>query len=281
VYGADEELCTRILTLLVGLLHRAFRKDVFRSIQDLVHPDEAAAALEGRVALSLDALADVLQGGAGPIGSVHELPGLCLYYPDRTKVRSLLGLVNLLWDLDDGTTRGRWEQYAYRVLYRRARALVRLHVGQSYEAKLHEFLKRQFVLTHWILPFPNTQRFWRPAEGKRRAYVAVRHHVAQYEDAVGMFDLAPWAELQQLNRVHEEAEKAAAWWRSPGPDERDEGDEAWMPAWALASNSRLYDDDARRARPLRGIPCEAPEVQADLYGPWEEFAARLEEDFNL
>ena len=63
-------------------------------------------------------------------------------------MRTLHDVVDLLWDLDDGQERRRWEKYTYRVLYRRALELVRLHVGRSYEGRIHEFNKRQFVLTH-------------------------------------------------------------------------------------------------------------------------------------
>ena len=61
----------------------------------------------------------------------NNIKGLRLRYTDRTKVRTLHDVVDLLWDLDDGQERGRWEKYTYRVLYQRALELVRLHVGRS------------------------------------------------------------------------------------------------------------------------------------------------------
>ena len=143
------------------------------------------------------------------LGSGWE--GLEIKHPDRTKVQSLQDLVDLLWDVDDGQERGRWEKYAYRVLYKRALELCRQHLGAQYVRKFEQVVKREFVLFHWILPFPNSQRFWRRVEGARQ-YVAVQTARSSYQPEFE--ERVPYAWLKGLNRVEE---KDLAYGGAPKP----------------------------------------------------------------
>jgi hypothetical protein len=262
LYGSYEGICSRILSFMVHFLHQVFRKDFFRSIQELVRAEKVEEALSGRVMLCWDSLAEVLRAeedvaeeGEAPT----QLKGLWLQYTDRTKVRTLQDIVDLLWDIDDGQERGRWEKYTYRILYKRARELVRLHVGRSYEVKVHEFSKRQFVLLHWILPFPNTQRFWR-TQYKRKAFIAVQHSFSSYGWPRQHGDSISWEQIQELTVQYSAQESS-----SKG---------AWMHGWHLAS--ALARPEQQRA--LVGVPYEAVEVADDLYSSWEGIELELAEE---
>lgn len=255
LYASNEELCSEILTFMIGFLHRAFRKDFFHSIKDLLVPDRARGALDGKVMLCWDSIIEVVHVEDSHSGGIL-IKGMDLRHPDRTKTRTLEQLINILWDSDDGTERGRWEKYSYRVLYEQARQLVRQHVSKSGEASFHEFSKQQFVLTNWILPFPNTQRFWRGSSGHKE-FVAVQHRKLAKAQIVKRFR---WAELQQ---IHERYSKRF-------------GRNTWMVGWGLASRLR----GANEAGPLRGVPCEDEAMARWLDGDWKEFEERIKEDFE-
>jgi hypothetical protein len=184
-----------------------------------------------------------------------RIKGMDLRHPDRTKIRTLQQLINLLWD-SGGSDRGRWEKYSYRVLYEQARRLVRQHVSKSCEASFHEFNKRQFVLTNWILPFPNTQRFWRGTAGCKE-FVAVQHRRLARAQIVKRLR---WAQLQ---RMHERYSKQFS-------------RNAWMGGWNLASRRR----GTIEMGPLRGVPCEDEGIARWLDGDWKEFEERIIEDFE-
>jgi hypothetical protein len=264
LYSSNEGLCSEILTFMIGFLHQVFRKDFFRSIQELVRAERLEEALDGRVMLCWDSLTDALEPeeNVSYDGEWWNMKGLRLRYTNRTKVRTLRDVVDLLWDIDDGQERGRWEKYTYRVLYRRALELVRLHVGRSYEGKVHEFNKKQFVFTHWILPFPNTQRFWRSRSGCKE-FVAVQHRLNTYIIVRGVE--VQWEELQQGNQRYEREEQS----RTKRPV-------GWMPAWFLANRNH----GVLGQHPLMETPCEAVEIAEHLYSRWDEFERRLEAAFD-
>ncbi len=268
LYSSNEALCSKMLTFMIGFLHRVFRKDFFRSIQGLVRAEKLEEALDGRVMLCWASLINTLELEEELASYEDEwwnnIKGLRLQYTNRTKVRTLHDVVDLLWDLDDGQKRGRWEKYTYRVLYRRALELVRLHVGRSYEGKIHEFNKKQFVLTHWILPFPNTQRFWRSRDSSCKEFVAVQHRLDQYVRAKG--GRVQWEALQQGNQLYEKKEQYCM-------EERPIG---WMPAWFLAGEAQ----GVRGEQPRLETPCEAAEIAEHLYSDWDEYEQSLEAAFD-
>ena len=148
------------------------------------------------------------------------------------------------------------------MLYQRGLQLVRLHVGASYEGKLREFHKKHFVFTHWILPFPNTQRFWR-SSGGRKEFIAVRHRLdRRVRDGSGRVG---WEELQARNEQYEREEQR----RTKRPV-------GWMAGWHLASSAHGWFE----RQPLLETPYEPAEIAAHLYGPWTEFERRLEAQFE-
>ncbi len=60
--------------------------------------------------LNWDSLDNILmadQNAPYEADRLSQLTGLQLQYTERTKVRTLHDVINLLWDLDDGQTRGR------------------------------------------------------------------------------------------------------------------------------------------------------------------------------
>jgi hypothetical protein len=254
LYASNEGLCSEILSFMIGFLHRAFRKDFFHSIKDLLVPERARKALDGKVMLCWDSIIEVVHVEEPESGGTR-IKGMDLRHPDRTKIRTLQQLINLLWD-SGGSDRGRWEKYSYRVLYEQARRLVRQHVSKSCEASFHEFNKRQFVLTNWILPFPNTQRFWRGTAGCKE-FVAVQHRRLARAQIVKRLR---WAQLQ---RMHERYSKQFS-------------RNAWMGGWNLASRRR----GTIEMGPLRGVPCEDEGIARWLDGDWKEFEERIIEDFE-
>ena len=267
LYRTSEDLCSQVLGLMMGLLYQVFRKDFFLSIKDLVDPKYVEDAVAGKIMLCSDALNQVLT----PYASRYGWEGLEIKYPDRTKVQSLQDLVDLLWDLDDGQERGRWEKYAYRVLYKRALELCRQHLGAQYVRKVEQVVKREFVLFHWILPFPNSQRFWRRVGGARQ-YVAVQTVRTLYQPECG--ERVPYAWLKGLNRVEEKT------WLTEGPPNQPDASLAirrrklgWMPAWRLTTEHSGYSSYLKR--PLSGVPQLPAELAIYSEAEWQAVENRL------
>ena len=78
-------------------------------------------------------------------------------------------LVDFLWDYDDGHHRKRWENYPYWALCRQAYQITQAQYGKEVADSFHDTVKRYFLLTSFIIPFANNERFWPTLNGKRKS----------------------------------------------------------------------------------------------------------------
>jgi hypothetical protein len=80
--------------------------------------------------------------------------------PDHTKISTIQQLVNFLWDFDNESNRTRWDNAPFRILYRRVLEFYR-EIGKDEEemASLDLYLKHNFVLTNWLIPYPGGGKF--------------------------------------------------------------------------------------------------------------------------
>ena len=80
-------------------------------------------------------------------------------YANRTKIRTLQQLVDFLWDFDDGQPRVQWSDRAYRQLHQQALTILQIHLGAEAAQRIHDGIKRIFILTNWMVPYLSNSRF--------------------------------------------------------------------------------------------------------------------------
>src|SRR5260370_37669705 len=113
---------------------------------------------------SLDSVLVPLDGGG-------EGCRLQFVFANRAKVRTVEQLVDFLWDFNDGHSRTQWANRGYRGLHRQALEIVQIHCGAEAAKRVHDGIKRIFVLTNWVVPYLNETKFLRRGDSKRRLWM--------------------------------------------------------------------------------------------------------------
>jgi hypothetical protein len=167
LYQGNEQILDSLLPIIEHLIVRHFRKEVFRSLKKEIHPDFQEDALAGDVMLCAHSLQRVLNTAPVEPDEGSWLAGLHIVASNRCKIRTVKELVDFLWDFDDGHLRKQWEHRGYRRLHQRALEIVRIHCGGAVADELHMRIKRTFVLTTWVVPYPNEQQFFQKSRGAR------------------------------------------------------------------------------------------------------------------
>lgn len=159
----------------------AFRKDVFSSIRHLLHRDQVEAALAGKIPLCWPSINRVLK-------NQHQPPKLAA--GNRLAVKSVEVLFSWLWEWrDDQFERKGWNDKPYRMLYQQSFGIIERIRGKQQARAWKKSLKRTFLQSHWMLPYPQSQGFMRkcrePGEvvwwpsfhlGLKRYYDQLRKH---------------------------------------------------------------------------------------------------------
>jgi hypothetical protein len=131
----------------------AFRKDVFAYIKSVLHPDHMEAALAGEVPLCYDSVRDAL-------AERHRPPQLA--YGHRLAVKNIDVLFAWLWEWKDGQfERKGWNDKPYRMLFQQSFHAVKTARGKDGARKWRQELKKSFLRSHWMLPYPQSQGFMR------------------------------------------------------------------------------------------------------------------------
>ena len=197
LYHTNRQLRDLLLEFLCTIVVQHFRKDVFQAIKDDIRPEHREQALAGKVMLCPASLESVLIPLAGDEERYQVQPVLA----NRTKVRSLPQLVDLLWDSDDGHARTQWAHRSYRELHQRARQIVQVHLGAEAAQRYHDGVKRIFVLTNWVVPSVSEARFFQRGGQRQRLWMCICHQDWAGRRAGEVIPLAElWREAQDGRR---------------------------------------------------------------------------------
>lgn len=156
--------CSQLLEkYLRQLCLRAFRKDVFTHIKSVLHPDHAEAALAGEVPLCYERVNNVLvERGLRPP------PPPRLAHGHRLAVKDINILFAWLWEWKDHQfQRKGWSDKPYRMLFQQSFHAVRAARGKDGARNWRQELKKSFLKSHWMLPYPLSQGFIRRDKGTK------------------------------------------------------------------------------------------------------------------
>ncbi|KAJ9494699.1 hypothetical protein H2202_009775 [Exophiala xenobiotica] len=131
----------------------AFRKDVLRHIKSVLDPEKAEAALAGEVALCYASVKQALKQEYRPPKLAHG---------NRLGVKSVDVLFAWLWEWKDGQfERKGWDDKPYRMLFRQSYHAVNTAQGKAGARTFRQGLKKSFVRSHWMIPYPQNTGFMR------------------------------------------------------------------------------------------------------------------------
>lgn len=145
----------------------AFRKDVFQHIKHLLRRDCIADALAGKVALCWPSLNRVLRSRYSPAQ---------LVIGQRLAVQSLDVLFAWLWEWkDDQFQRKHWGEKPYRLLYQLSFEIILRMRGKAQARQWRKKLQQSFIRSHWIVPYPQGDRFFKQRTGQQVCWRAIYH----------------------------------------------------------------------------------------------------------
>jgi hypothetical protein len=138
----------------------AFRKDVFQHIKHLVKKECVEDALAGKVPLCWASVNRILRPRHSP---AHLVRG------KRLAVQSIDVLFAWLWEWKgDHFQRKHWGEKPYRLLYQRSFETITLMTGKNHAREWKQKLKSSFVKSHWLLPYPQGDRFMKHQRGQQQ-----------------------------------------------------------------------------------------------------------------
>jgi hypothetical protein len=150
----------------------AFRKDVFEHIKTLLKKDCVEKALSGEIPLCWPSVNRVLRPQHSP---VHLVQG------KRLAVQSIDALFTWLWEWNrDNFQRKHWSEKPYRLLYRRSFEIITRLQGKSQARDWKQKLKSSFVRSHWLLPYPQGDRFMKRKSGSQQVCWWSSYHAGVY-----------------------------------------------------------------------------------------------------
>lgn len=164
-YPACQEF---IQEYLCQLCLCAFRKDVFQNIRHLIKKRRVTEALSGQVPLCMPSVTTILK---------TEFSALPLVSGNNLAVQSVEVLFAWLWDWeDDCFQRKHWEDKPYRVLYQRSSDIIKAAQGPRAAREWRRKLRATFIKSHWLLPYPQSNRFMKAAPGRAVWWWSSVHH---------------------------------------------------------------------------------------------------------
>jgi hypothetical protein len=227
-----------------ALVLRTFRKDVFQSLQAEIRPEHREEALLGTLPLCAKTLYSILLPNSGYDDSGEEpFVELCLARAKQRKIRTVKQFVDLLWDFDDGRRRTKWEHRSWRTLYRRACFIVGRHCGKGLLGPFQTSMKREFVLTNWIVPYANEEKFLQKDDQKRRLWLSIYHKRYAFEKNAN--SQLRWGRMLQVGQDASIPKLTAV--------------ANFMPGWHLVGWSATYKRQEGRDMPC--LPAEPPEAE--------------------
>ncbi|XP_014550169.1 hypothetical protein COCVIDRAFT_21299 [Bipolaris victoriae FI3] len=148
----DKARSYALLSLLVDICLRAFRKDVFQHIRLIIRRRYRAPALSGDIALCRPIMEKIVKPTHLPL---HFVSG------NRVSVKTIGALCRWLWDWEDGTfLRRHWSDKPHRMLYWRCIYMIGIINGPAQAQLWRLNLERRFIQTHWIVPYSESSCFF-------------------------------------------------------------------------------------------------------------------------
>jgi hypothetical protein len=183
LYSRHSAIREYVLNFIVLLLMRSYRKEVFRHLKDLVQPEHHKKAASGNIMLCQTSLEQHLVAEA--VRNRH------LVDPRRTKIKSIEELVRLLWGCgsEDEMRRDRWENAPFRVLNQRAIEIVEASCGGLSSQAFHDLVKRYFIATHWLIPYPTPTKFVQTSHNNQVLWLGIYHQRLAYSHKYGVAKL--------------------------------------------------------------------------------------------
>ncbi|WKT53662.1 hypothetical protein QSH57_004246 [Fusarium oxysporum f. sp. vasinfectum] len=147
----------RCLDLLENYLRElclcAFRKDVFFHVKSALKPEYLESALSGEIPLCYNSVSNAMVKNHQP---------LQLAQGNRLAVKDINVLFAWLWKSeDDYFERQGWNEKPYRMLFQQSFHAIKTARGKAGARKWRQDLKRSFLGSHWILPYPHSRGFMR------------------------------------------------------------------------------------------------------------------------
>lgn len=179
---------------LIWLCIRSFRKDVMSLLKSDLQQDKIEASMSGTLPLCYNTLEEVLDPS--------QLP-LYLAGGNRFRYKTVLDLVDYLWNLTDGQERLHWDDKPYRLLYRRCRHIIRQSAGTQGERQFVNQLKLYFVASNWVLPCPSNQGFWqktKASRGSQRMWTTVYNRFLWNHKETTNIKVLSWTVLEKEMR---------------------------------------------------------------------------------
>jgi hypothetical protein len=130
---------------------------VFQHIKRLIKKGCLAEALAGKVPLCLPSVERILK---------PEFSTLQLVSGSQLAVQSVEVLFAWLWEWkEDCFKRKHWIDKPYRLLFQRSYEIISLVRGRAIAQAWRQKLRGSFIKTHWLLPYPQADRFMKSAQG--------------------------------------------------------------------------------------------------------------------
>ncbi|KAF5710257.1 hypothetical protein FMUND_9623 [Fusarium mundagurra] len=131
----------------------AFRKDVFFHVKSALKPEHLESALSGEIPLCDQSVNDAMLKDHQP---------LQLAQGNRLAVKDIHVLFSWLWkSKDDYFERQGWNEKPYRMLFQQSFHAIKTTRGKAGARKWRQDLKKSFLGSHWILPYPHSRGFMR------------------------------------------------------------------------------------------------------------------------
>jgi hypothetical protein len=241
----------------------AFRKDVFTHIKSILHPDHIEAALAGQIPLCYDSVKKTLKDS-------RHIPQLA--HGHRVAVKNIDVLFAWLWEWKDGEfERKGWNDKPYRMLYQQSFHAVKIARGKAHARMWRQEVKKSFVRSHWMLPYPQSQGFMRKDKDSKEFVWWPSFHpgLDAYYRQLGQYGAA----RQPLPASHIKHHPSDGWRLAPGSSMREYMPYVVQPEQSLLhfSESELYQElqQFREQATMGTLPLSA---RSDM--PVQEFNIR-------
>ncbi len=198
-----KENFTLLKRYLIWVCVRHFRKEVFACIKKDIQEEYQTAAMKGDIKLCWWNATTVLKNKPSPHLPPSDFTHVHLINGNKMTFKHLYDLVDYLWDYNDAMKRTHWEHKGYRALYQRVSRVIKVTFGRRACEKWQGDVKKTFILSTWLLPYPNHTVFLQHTKQSLRMWVSVYHpqvdqlrgdegEEVAWRDVIGLRDDAGW-----------------------------------------------------------------------------------------
>jgi hypothetical protein len=172
-FGDADECCDYIEIFMLIHIMRAYRKEVFKHISHLVKPESREEAESGKILLCESWIREHFVDDWEANISIINI--------NRTKIRTIQDLVELLWGFGDSIERGSWDKAPFRTFCQRALEIIEAHYGVASRNEYHELIGRYFIASHWMIPYPTRTKFIQRNHRNIILWISIYHRKLAYK----------------------------------------------------------------------------------------------------